>query len=332
MTGPPTYRAVVCETLGPIDRLQLRDLPRTPLAPGKVRVALKAAGINFPDILTIQGLYQHKPDVPFVPGIEAAGVISEVAADVAGLRVGERVIAQMRTGGYAEEALVSAGQIRPLPEGYSFAEGAAFLVAHMTAYHGLVTRGGVSPGQSLLVLGAAGGVGLAAVQLGKVLGARVLAAASSAEKLQIATRHGADAAIDYTREPVEDGVKRLTAGRGVDMVLDPVGIAQESALRCLAHRGKLLIAGFAGGGMPAYAANRILLKGASVIGVRAGEAGRQDPAMRRRELEALLALGASGQLRPHVSARFALEDFAGAMRMLQHRQAIGRVVLTIAAN
>lgn len=332
MTAPPTYRAVVCETLGPIDRLQLRDLPRTPLAPGKVRVALKAAGINFPDILTIQGLYQHKPEVPFVPGIEAAGVISEVAADVTGLRVGERVIAQMRTGGYAEEAVVSAGQIRPLPESFSFAEGAAFLVAHITAYHGLATRGGLSPGQSLLVLGAAGGVGLAAVQLGKVLGARVLAAASSAEKLQIATRHGADATIDYTREPVEDGVKRLTAGRGVDMVLDPVGIAQESALRCLAHRGKLLIAGFAGGGMPAYAANRILLKGASVIGVRAGEAGRQDPAMRRRELEAVLAFGAGGQLRPHVSGRFALEDFAAAMRMLQHRQAIGRVVLTIAAN
>lgn len=328
----PTYRAVVCEALGPIDQLKLREFPRAALTPGKVRVVVKAAGINFPDVLTIQGLYQHKPELPFVPGIEAAGVITEVAADVAGLSIGDRVIAQMRTGGYAEEAVVQAGQIRRLPEGFSFAEGATFLVAHMTAYHGLVTRGGLSSGQTLLVLGAAGGIGLAAVQLGKALGARVLAAASSEEKLQAAVRHGADATVDYTREPVEGGVKRLTAGRGVDMVLDPVGIPQEPALRCLAHQGKLLIAGFAGGSIPAYAANRILLKGCSVIGVRAGEAGRQDPAMRKRELEALLALAASGKLRPHVSMRFPLENFAAAMRMLQDRQAIGRVALECAGK
>jgi NADPH:quinone reductase len=328
----PTYRAVVCEALGPIDRLQLRDLPRAPLGPGQVRVALKAAGINFPDVLTIQGLYQHKPELPFVPGIEAAGVIVEAAAGVVSPAVGHRVIVRLRTGGYAEEAVAPASQTLALPETFSFAEGATFLVAHMTAYHGLVTRGGLASGQTLLVLGAAGGVGLAAVQLGKVLGARVLAAASSEEKLQAAVCHGADAAIDYTREPVEEGVKRLTAGRGADMVFDPVGIAQESALRCLAHQGKLLIAGFAGGSIPAYAANRILLKGGAVIGVRAGEAGRHDPAMRKRELEALGALAAGGRLRPHVSARFPLEGFAAAMRTLQDRQAIGRVALECAST
>ena len=328
----PTYRAVVCEELGPPNRLQLRRLPRAPLGPGAVRVSLKAAGINFPDVLTIQGLYQHRPELPFVPGVEAAGVVAEVAADVSGIAVGEKLMAQMRTGGYAEEAVVPASRIRPLPASFSFAEAATFLVAHTTAYHGLVTRAAIAPGQTLLVLGAAGGVGLAAVQLGKVLGARVLAAASSAEKLEVAARHGAAALIDYSREPIEDGVKRLTSGAGADVVLDPVGIAQEQALRCVAPEGKLLIAGFAGGTIPAYAANRILLKGCTVIGVRAGEAGRRNPAMRARELDALLALAAQGLVRPFVSARFPLEGYAEAMRTLQERRAIGRIVMEIGAD
>ena len=325
----PTYHAVVCEELGPPDRLQLRRLPRAPLAAGTVRVLVKAAGINFPDVLTIQGLYQHRPELPFVPGVEAAGIVTEVAADVGGIAVGERVIAQMRTGGYAEEAIVPAGRIRPLPADFSFVEGATFLVAHITAYHGLVTRAAIAPGQALLVLGAAGGVGLAAVQLGKALGTRVLAAASSQEKLDIAARHGADALIDYTRERVEDGARRLTSNVGADVVLDPVGIAQEAALRCVAPEGKLLIAGFAGGTIPAYAANRILLKGCAVIGVRAGEAGRRNPAMRARELDALLTLAAQGQVRPFVSRRFLLQDYAEAMRTLQERRAIGRIALEI---
>jgi NADPH:quinone reductase len=328
----PTYRAVVCEELGPPGQLQLRRLPRAPLSAGTVRVALKAAGINFPDVLTIQGLYQHRPELPFVPGVEAAGIVTEVAADVSGIAVGNKAIAQMRTGGYAEEAVVPASRIRPLPASFSFAEGATFLVAHTTAYHGLVTRAAIAPAQTLLVLGAAGGVGLAAVQLGKVLGARVLAAASSQEKLEVAARHGADALIDYSREPIEDGVKRLTSGAGADVVLDPVGIAQEQALRCVAPEGKLLIAGFAGGTIPAYAANRILLKGCTVIGVRAGEAGRRNPAMRARELDALLALAARGLARPFVSARFPLHGYAEAMRRLQERQAIGRIVLEIGTD
>jgi NADPH2:quinone reductase len=325
--GEPDYCAVVCEELGPPSRLQLRRLPRTPLGPGTVRVTLKAAGLNFPDVLMIQGRYQHRPELPFVPGFEAAGIVAEVGPEVHGAAVGDKAIARMRTGGYAEEAVVPASQISPMPEGFSFAEGATFLVAHMTAYHGLKTRAGLAPDETLLVLGAAGGVGLAAVQVGKAMGARVLAAASSEDKLKAAARHGADETIDYTQERVEDGVKRLTSGKGADVVLDPVGIAQESALRCLAHDGRLLIAGFAGGAIPAYAANRILLKGASVIGVRAGEAGRQDPAMRQRELEELLALAGRGLVRPFVSARFPLQRFAEAMRLLENRQAIGRIAL-----
>ena len=323
------YRAVVCEELGLPDRLRLRELPRRPLGAGEVRVALKAAGVNFPDVLMIQGLYQHRPDCCSCRGLEAAGVVSEVAADVAGIAVGQKVIAQMRTGGYAEEVVVPAGAIRPMPEGFSFEEAATFLVAHMTAWHALNTRAALAAGQTLLVLGAAGGVGLAGVQVGKVLGARVIAAASSRAKLDAAVAQGAADVIDTSAEKVEDGVKRLTSGAGVDVVLDPVGIAQEAALRCLAWNGKLLIAGFAGGDIPSYAANRILLKGCSVIGVRAGEAGRHDPAMRKVELEELLALGANGMVRPLVSARVPLGRFAEAMRMLAERRAVGRVVLVI---
>ncbi len=241
-----TYLAVVCEELGPPERLRLRRLPRVALPPGSVRVAIEAAGVNFPDALMIRGLYQHKHELPFVPGLEAAGNITELAPDVQGIAVGQKVIAQMRTGGYADEAVVPATQIRPLPDGFSFAEGATFLVAHLTAYHALATRAALSAGETVLVLGAAGGVGLAAVQVAKALGARVLAAASTEEKRDIAVRNGADAAIDYVSEPVDAAVKRFTGGAGVDVLFDPVGLAQEAALRCLAWSGKLLIAGFRG--------------------------------------------------------------------------------------
>ena len=322
-----TYRAVVCEALGAPESLQLQPLARQVLSPGAVRVRINAAGINFPDLLTIQGLYQHRPQLPFVPGVEAAGIVVETAADVHGLSLGQRVIARMRTGGYAEEAVVPASKVVPMPQGFTFAEAATFLVAHGTAYHALVSRGGLVPGQTLLVLGAAGGVGLAAVQVAKAIGARVLAAASNQLKLEAAIGNGAHAAIDYSKEPVEVAVKRLTADRGVEVVLDPVGVEQASVLRCLAHGGKLLIAGFAGGSIPAYAANRILLKGCSVIGVRAGEAGRQDPALRRGELDGVLTLAAQGLVRPLVSARFPMPEWAAAMRLLKSRKAIGRVAL-----
>jgi len=327
----PTYRAVVCEALGAPESLRLQPLARQALSPGAVRVRIRAAGINFPDLLTIQGLYQHRPQLPFVPGVEAAGIVVEMAANVHGLSLGQRVIVRMRTGGYAEEAVVPASQVVAMPEGFTFAEAATFLVAHGTAYHGLVSRGGLAAGQTLLVLGAAGGVGLAAVQVAKAIGARVFAAASSARKLEAAISNGAHEAIDYSKEPVELAVKRLTAGAGVEVVLDPVGIEQASVLRCLAHGGKLLIAGFAGGSIPSYAANRILLKGCSVIGVRAGEAGRRDPALRRCELDAVLALAGQGLARPLVSARFPLPEWAAALSLLKSRQAIGRVALEMGA-
>ncbi len=322
------YRAVVCSELGPPERLQLLRLPRKPLAPGTVRVELKASGINFPDLLVIEGKYQHRPALPFVPGVEAAGSVAEVAPDVDRFSAGQPVIVRMQTGGYAEQAVVPAEQIIGLPAGFSFAEGATFLAAHLTAYHALSTRAALAPGQSLLVLGAAGGVGLAAVQIGKALGATVIAAASTAEKLRYAAQSGADHLINYAETRVDEAVKGLTADAGADVVLDPVGIAQEMALRCVNHGGKLLIAGFASGSIPAYAANRILLRGAAVIGIRAGEAGRRDPQMRQREFEALYALAARGLVRPPVFATYPLHCYAEAMRLLASRQAIGRIALT----
>ena len=326
----PTYRAVVCEALGPPERLSLRAMPRVPLPSGTVRLAVKAAGVNFLDVLMIQGLYQHKPDLPFVPGLEASGVVIEIADDVRGVAIGTKVIAQMRTGAYAQEAIVPAAQLRPMPDELSFEEAATLLVAHITAYHGLKTRAALKPDQTLLVLGAAGGVGLAAVQIGRLLGARVLAAASTPEKQQAALSVGAHEAIDYREQPIDAAVKRITSGAGVDVVLDPVGIPSEAALRCLAWGGKLLIAGFAGGTIPSYAANRILLKGGSVIGVRAGEAGRHDPALRKSELHDVLDFAARGLAKPHVSQVLPLSDYAKALHTLGNRHAIGRIALVMA--
>ena len=327
MSGEPSYRAIVCEALGPIEGLVLKRLSRAPLKPNSVRIAIKAAGLNFPDILMIRGAYQHRPTLPFVPGLEAAGIVTEVADGVATPAVGDQVIVALGTGGYAEEAVAVAEQVVPMPPGFSFAEAATFRVGHLTAYHALKTRADLKAGQTLLVLGAAGGVGLASVQTGKVLGARVLAAAAGDAKLRAAQEAGADALIDYSREPVDAAVKRMTDGAGADVVLDPTGLQDTVALRALAWNGKLLVVGFSAGTIPAYAANRILLKGASVLGVRAGEAGRKDPGLRRQELGALEALARAGLIRPRLSASFPLEGFAEAMRRLAERRAIGRIAL-----
>ena len=327
MFGEPGYRAIVCEALGPIEGLVLRRLSPAPLKPNSVRIAIKAAGLNFPDILMIRGAYQHRPALPFVPGLEAAGVVTEVAEGVATPAVGDKVIVALRTGGYAEEAVAFADEVVAMPPGFSFAEAATFRVGHLTAYHALKTRADLQAGQTLLVLGAAGGVGLASVQIGKLLGARVIAAAGGDAKVRAAQEAGADALIDYSRAAVDAAAKRLTAGAGADVVLDPTGLQEMAALRALAWNGKLLVVGFSAGTIPAYTANRILLKGASVLGVRAGEAGRKDPGLRRRELAALEALARAGLIRPRLSASFPLQSFAEAMRLLAERRAIGRIAL-----
>jgi NADPH2:quinone reductase len=320
-------RAVFCRELGPPEKLRLENFASASLAAGQVRVAIHAAGINFPDILMAAGEYQLKPELPFIPGMEAAGDVIEVAGAAQGIAVGDKVIVKLRHGGYADEAIVTPSQLTPLPSTFDYAEGATFLAAHGTAYHALVDRAQIKPGEVLLVHGAGGGVGLAAVELGKLLGATVLAAASSEEKLAVAQARGADHLVLYKREPFRDAVKRITDGRGADVVYDPVGgEIFEQSLRCIAWGARVLIIGFTGG-IGLARTNLVLIKGASVLGVRAGEAARKNPALGVARLKALGEWAEARKIRPNISHRLPLEDFAKAMRLLMDRKAIGRVAL-----
>ena len=320
--------AVVCRELGPPESLRLETFASVPLKPGEVRVAVRAAGINFPDILMAAGEYQLKPPLPFTPGVEAAGDVVEVNA-AEGVALGERVIVKMRHGAYCDEAVAAPAQLVKLPSNFDYAEGATFLAGHGTAYHGLIDRGRLQPGEVLLVHGAGGGVGLAAVEMGKMLGAIVIAAASSEEKLAIAKGRGADHLVLYAREPFRDAVKRVTDGRGADVVFDPVGgEVFENSMRCIAWGARLLIIGFTGG-IGLAKTNLLMIKGASVLGVRAGEAVRKNPGLGEVRIKALLEWAETGKIRPNVSHRLPLEDYARAMRLLIDRKAIGRVALTM---
>jgi NADPH:quinone reductase len=322
-------RAVVCRELGPPESLCLEIFASAPLAQGEVRVAVHAAGINFPDILMAAGEYQLKPPLPFTPGVEAAGEVTEVAGGVAGIAVGDKVILKLRHGAYADEAVVTPSQLAPLPSTFDYAEAATFLAAHGTAYHALIDRGQLQPGEVLLVHGAGGGVGLAAVEIGKLLGATVIAAASSEEKLAVAQARGADHLVLYGREPFRDAVKRLTDGHGADVVFDPVGgEVFENSLRCIAWGARVLVIGFTGG-IGLARTNLLLIKGASVLGVRAGEAVRKNPALGEARIKALTAWAEAGRIRPNISHRLPLEDYAKAMRLLVDRKAIGRVALVM---
>jgi len=321
--------AVVCRALGPPESLRLEEFTPPALQPGQVRVAVHAAGINFPDILMCAGEYQLKPELPFVPGVEVSGEVIEIGAGVSDVAIGGRVIAKMRFGGYADEVVVDAGQLSPWPDGFDAAEAATFLAGHGTAWHALVERGHLRPGEVLLVHGAGGGVGLAAVELGKALGAVVIATASSDEKLDVARARGADHLIRYDREPFRDAVKRITQNRGADVVFDPVGgEVFEQSLRCINWGARILVVGFTGG-IGLARTNLVLMKGASIVGVRAGEAVRRDPALGQARLKALYELAAQGRIKPHVSHRVPLPRFAEAMRLLTDRKAIGRVALTM---
>jgi NADPH:quinone reductase len=322
-------KAVVCRELGPPESLRLETFASAPLGQGEVRVAIHAAGINFPDILMAAGEYQLKPPLPFTPGVEAAGEVTEVN-HAAGFAVGDKVILKLRHGAYAEEAVVTPQQLTPLPAAFDYAEGATFLAGHGTAYHALIDRGQLRAGEVLLVHGAGGGVGLAAVEIGKLLGATVIAAASSEEKLAIAQAKGADHLVLYSREPFRDAVKRLTDGRGADVVFDPVGgEIFENSVRCIAWGARLLVVGFTAG-IGLARTNLLLIKGASVLGVRAGEAVRKNPALGEIRIKALTEWAEAGKIRPNISHRLPLEDYARAMRLLVDRKAIGRVALMMA--
>ena len=319
--------AVVCRELGPPESLRLETIAPVPLAPGQVRVAIRAAGINFPDILMAAGEYQLKPELPFTPGMEAAGDVTEVDNAAHGVAHGDKVIVKLRHGGYADEAVVAPSQLTRLPSTFDYAEGATFLAAHGTAYHALIDRGELQPGEVLLVHGAGGGVGLAAVEIGKLLGATVIEAASSDEKLAVARAKGADHLVLYGREPFRDAVKRLTDGRGADVVFDPVGGSIfENSVRCIAWGARLLVVGFTSG-IGLARTNLLLIKGASVLGVRAGEAVRRNPALGEIRQKTLMEWAEAGKVRPNISHRLPLEHYAQAMRLLVDRKAIGRVAL-----
>jgi len=298
------------------------------LGKGEVRVRLHAAAVNFPDVLMVAGDYQLRPPLPFVPGLEGAGEVLECAPDVQAFRPGDRVTVKLRPGTFQEEVSVAPQRLNRLPDGLDFVAGAALPVAYLTAYHALVQRGRLRPGEVLVVHGAAGGAGLAAVDLGRQLGARVIAVASGESKRRFLIEYGVDGAIDRAAENFRDEVLRLTGGQGADLVFDPVGgEAFEQSLRCLAWGGRLLAVGFASGRPGELPANYALLKGARVIGLRAGEAGRQDATIGRQLNDAVYRLAAAGRLRQHVSHCLPLADAAQALRLLVDRQAIGKVVL-----
>ena len=324
-------KAVVCRQYGPPESLTLEALPSPAPGPGEVVVRVKAASLNFPDVLIIQDKYQLKPPLPFSPGSELAGVVKEVGAGVEGVKRGDSVLAVIGYGAFAEEVKVEAGRLVPIPEGMDFVTAAAFLLTYGTCEHALRDRGRLAAGETLLVLGAAGGVGIAAIEIGKALGARVIACASSDEKLAACRGHGADATIDYAREEVRERIRELTEGKGVDVVLDPVGgPLTEPALRSTAWRGRLLVVGFAAGEIPKIPLNLPLLKGCSIVGVFWGEFARRE---RAAFVESLTQLGrwyGEGKLRPHVSGTFPLERAADALNLLAARKVTGKLVLTMA--
>jgi NADPH2:quinone reductase len=321
-------KAVLCRQYG--EPLSVEDVQPRPLKAGEVRIRVAACGVNFPDTLIVEGKYQFKPDLPFSPGSEAAGEVIEVAPDVSRFSVGDPVIAVTLWGAFAEELIAREWQVMRRPAEMDAVTAAAFGMAYGTSYHALKQRAGLQPGETLLVLGAAGGVGLAAVELGKLMGARVIAAASSAEKLAIARDHGAAETIDYSESPLKDQVKALTDGRGADVIYDPVGgdLGAE-AVRGLAWNGRLLIVGFAAGTIQSIPANLPLLKGAAIVGVFWGAFREKEPDLEAENFRQLFAWYGDGRLKPLVSETFALEQAADALAALKSRKAVGKLVLTV---
>lgn len=325
-------KAVLCKKLGLPDELVVEDIPSLHPRAGQVVLAVKAAGVNFPDTLIIQGKYQFKPETPFSPGGEVAGVVREVGEGVTGVKPGDRVIAAATWGGFAEEMVADADRLVPIPDEMDFVPASAFILTYGTSYHALKDRAQLKAGETLLVLGASGGVGLAAVQIGKAMGARVIAAASSDAKLQICRENGADEVINYGTEDLRTRVKQLTAGKGVDVVYDPVGGPySEPALRDMAWNGRFLVVGFAAGDIPRVPLNLALLKGCSIVGVFWGAFTRNEAERNRRNNQELMALYSRGQVRPHIHATYPLERAAEALNEVLNKRVSGKVVLVTGA-
>jgi NADPH2:quinone reductase len=322
-------RAVVCKVWGPPESLVIEDRPALAAGPGKVVVSVKAASIKFADTLIIQNKYQTQPELPFIPGSEVTGILKAVGTGVAGWKVGDRVSAQTTYGGYAEEVIAEPERLAAIPESIDFAGAAGLSSTYGTSYYALVDRGRLRAGETLLVLGAAGGAGLAAVEIGKVLGAKVIACASSDAKLAVCREHGADETINYAAEDLRARVKAITRGNGVDVVYDPVGGGySELALRDMAWGGRHLVIGFTAGDIPKIPLNLPLIKGCSIVGVWIGAFARREPERYRANAAEIWKWVAEGKIRPHVSGRYPLERAADALNALMQRKVAGKVVLT----
>ncbi|HDS0960345.1 NADPH:quinone oxidoreductase family protein [Pseudomonas putida] len=321
-------KAVLCKTLGPARNLVLEEVASPLPKKNEILLDVHAAGVNFPDTLIIEGKYQFQPPLPFSPGGEAAGVVAAIGEKAGAFKVGDRVMALTGWGAFAEQVAVPFYNVLPIPASMDFTTAAAFGMTYGTSMHALRQRGQLQAGETLLVLGASGGVGLAAVEIGKAMGARVIAAASSAEKLAVAKAAGADELIDYSQANLREEIKRLTGGQGVDVIYDPVGGELfEQAVRGLAWNGRLLVVGFASGSIPQLAANLVLLKGAAVLGVFWGAFAQRQPEDNAANFRQLFAWHAEGKLKPLVSQTYPLEQAGAAIEKLGQRQAVGKLVV-----
>ena len=321
--------AWLCENPIGVEALTWKELPTPEPKAGEVRVAIKAASLNFPDLLIVQNKYQMKPPLPFVPGSEDAGVVDALGAGVTHLKLGDAVAAFGGTGGFGTHAVVNAGLVMPLPPGFAFDDAAAFILTYGTTHHALLDRGALKAGETVLVLGAAGGVGTAAIQIAKAAGARVIAAASSDEKCALCRELGADATINYSTGNIRDELKALTDGKGPDIVYDPVGgDLAEPVFRSIAWRGRYLVVGFAQGGIPALPLNLALLKGASVVGVFWGDFARREPKANSKALAELAQWYAQGKVKPVIDSRLPMEQLPQAFARMGSRQVRGKLVMT----
>lgn len=321
-------KAIRCKTWGPPDTLVVEDLPDVSAGPGQVAIDVMAAGVNFPDVLIIQNKYQVKPELPFTPGSELAGVVRAVGEGVTHLKPGDKVLAFVSQGAFAQQIAVPAAMAVPMPPGLDFDTAAAVTLTYGTSHHAVVDRAQLKAAETMLVLGAAGGVGLAAIEIGKALGARVIAAASSDEKLAVCKQHGADAVINYSTTDLRDAIKAATDGKGPDVIYDPVGgVYAEPAFRSIAWRGRYLVIGFANGEIPKLPLNLPLLKGASIVGVFWGEFARREPKANQAAMRELMGWMAEGKIRPHISGRYALADTARALNDMAARKVTGKVVI-----
>jgi NADPH2:quinone reductase len=322
-------KAVLCKHWGPPESLVVETLPDLVAGDGEVVIEVKAAGVNFPDVLIIQNKYQVKPELPFSPGSELAGIVTAVGEGVTRIQPGDRVIANGTHGGFASHAKMPAAMVTPIPAGLDFDTAAAFTMTYGTSYHAVVDRGVLTTGETMLVLGAAGGVGLAAVEIGKAIGARVIAAASTDDKLRVCTEHGADAAINYSTDNLRERIKELTGGKGPDVIFDPVGGGYaEPAFRSIGWGGRYLVVGFANGEIPKLAFNLPLLKGAALVGVFWGEFIMRNPQANAANLATVIDWIRQGKLRPHISRRYKLEETAQALIDMASRKVTGKVVIT----